>query len=581
MLPQALLLLLVAFLASPLQVNGTVPTRLVVPSAQHISLPAIPGSSPRIQKRALNETNIGITSAILASDGQSYYSIIEVGGMNFRVALDTASSDLWLASSACTTETCNAIPRYPLSYESPSFAAVNGNQTSFNASYADGTSSNGFIARERVTIANLTIPDQTMGIITDSNVTLTDRTTGLLGLGFPRLSSVNQTVTNSTPFLVNLAQRGLLEYPLFGLHLTRNTSGTISLGAIDASVVMQPANISWNPVVQFAPFASESNVSSYLQWAIPLGGFSVNHTRLAPMPTYTNVTNNMSIALIDIGTPGLYGPFQDVSRLFSLIDGARLVDTSGQWAIPCDTSVPISFTFGGVSYDLQPYEYIIGPAAGNPNLCLSWPMAAPLSSDGIDWQIGASFLRSVYSIFSYGINRKEPPMIGFYSLRNQTAAPSPIDAVSSVFEFISGISTVATTLPNFPLPTPTFTTPPYAFNASVPTSNGGIVSSGLATSTYRPVLGGPNGVNASAIPTISPKPALQTLILTNAQGLLTTSTKTLEEPTVTLALPPGWNAASRPHIDTFAIFLVFALSCTRIPYIKTFLMDWSNHLAGK
>lgn len=70
---------------------------------------------------------------------RSYYSIIEVGGMNFRVALDTASSDLWLASSACTTETCNAIPRYPLSYESPSFAAVNGNQTAFNASYADGT----------------------------------------------------------------------------------------------------------------------------------------------------------------------------------------------------------------------------------------------------------------------------------------------------------------------------------------------------------------------------------------------------------------------------------------------------------
>lgn len=48
--------------------------------------------------------------------------------------------------------------------------------------------------------------------------------------------------------------------------------------------------------------------------------------------------------------------------------------------------------YSGVSYDLQPYEYIIGPAAGNPNLCLSWPMAAPLSSDGIDWQIGTGHL---------------------------------------------------------------------------------------------------------------------------------------------------------------------------------------------
>ncbi|KAG5221787.1 aspartic peptidase [Salix suchowensis] len=200
---------------------------------------------------------MGIMSATLASDGQSVrVSVCEdarVGGMNFRVALDTASSDLWLASSACTTETCNAIPRYPLSYESPSFASVNGNQTAFNASYADGTSSNGFIARERVTLANLTIPDQTLGIITVSNVTLTDRTTGLLGLGFPRLSGVIKPSRTVGDCYVSQL-RGPPDTP--------------------AATPFLPANISWNPVVQFTPFASESNVSSYLQWAIPLGGFS-------------------------------------------------------------------------------------------------------------------------------------------------------------------------------------------------------------------------------------------------------------------------------------------------------------------
>jgi len=31
-----------------------------------------------------------------------------------------------------------------------------------------------------------------------------------------------------------------------------------------------------------------------------------------------------------------------------MIDGARLVDSEGQWAIPCDTTVPMSFTFGQV-----------------------------------------------------------------------------------------------------------------------------------------------------------------------------------------------------------------------------------------
>ena len=36
-----------------------------------------------------------------------------------------------------------------------------------------------------------------------------------------------------------------------------------------------------------------------------------------------------------------------VSRLFTAIKGARLVG-SGQWAVPCDTTVPLSFTFGSV-----------------------------------------------------------------------------------------------------------------------------------------------------------------------------------------------------------------------------------------
>lgn len=70
---------------------------------------------------------------------------------------------------------------------------------------------------------------------------------GIFGLGFPRLSSISDSVTNcwlcffattillilstATPFFVQLAQQGHLDYPLFGLSLTRNSSGTLTLGA--------------------------------------------------------------------------------------------------------------------------------------------------------------------------------------------------------------------------------------------------------------------------------------------------------------------------------------------------------------
>lgn len=107
--------------------------------------------------------------------------------------------------------------------------------------------------------------------------------------------------------------------------------------------------------------------------------------------------------------------FLQVTRLYRAINGARLVDSFGQWVMPCDTVVPISFTFGFVPlhyqvdvsdqsirtqiFEMLPTDYLRGPTSGNPNLCLSWLISFPPNSDGVDWQFGTAFLRTVYSIF--------------------------------------------------------------------------------------------------------------------------------------------------------------------------------------
>lgn len=48
-----------------------------------------------------------------------------------------------------------------------------------------------------------------------------------------------------------------------------------SSGAIDASVVTNASAIEWHKVVPFSPFNTESNTSSYLQWAIRMPQFGV------------------------------------------------------------------------------------------------------------------------------------------------------------------------------------------------------------------------------------------------------------------------------------------------------------------
>ena len=114
-----------------------------------------------------------------------------------------------------------------------------------------------------------------------------------MGLGFPRLSSISSPTLNcahyfgssltcpdqlfpATPFFPTLAQQGLLEYPLFAFYLGNDSSGSLTLGAVDSSIVTNSTRIGWNKVAQFQPFSAESNTSTYLQWAIPITGFSVS-----------------------------------------------------------------------------------------------------------------------------------------------------------------------------------------------------------------------------------------------------------------------------------------------------------------
>ncbi|KAJ7158790.1 aspartic peptidase domain-containing protein [Mycena filopes] len=512
-------------------------------SARHLIHPASPIKFPiHVLPRDDGNTSVvsGITPVSISSDRQTYFAVIQLGEIYLRVALDTASSDLWVVGSTCETKSCTAVPRYPLYYQSPTFGVVNDNATVFTAGYADGTVASGFVARQTVRLADMTLPDQAFAVVTQSNLTFLDEVSGILGLGFPRLSSIPSSVTNSTPFFPALAQQGLLDYPLFGLSLTDGVSGSLSLGAIDTTIVTNVSRIGWNKVVEFSPLGSESNASSYLHWVTPLAAFSINNKTTAPLPTYPNATGNASLALFDVGTSGIYGPYQDVERLFAQINGARLVD-DGQWAIPCETVDLMSFTFGQQTYTLEPTDYLIGPASGNSKVCLTWPRALPPSPDGIDWQFGGPFLRTVYSVFSYGINSKEAPRIGFYTLNNATEILAP----SAVAAFLSSVSaTVATTLPNFLLSTPVLSTPSYTFNTSVKASSGGIVATALATSTYSAIFG-QKLVSAASLPAITPPPTVTTILATNAEGVVTTTVSSFPGlASIKLGVPPGYNNAA-------------------------------------
>ncbi|KAG1906727.1 aspartic peptidase domain-containing protein [Suillus fuscotomentosus] len=156
-------------------------------------------------------------------------------------------------------------------------------------------------------------PSLVMGVVTSSNITLVSEVSGILGLGFSRHSEISARAASATPFFSTLAQQGILDYPIFGLSLKRNATRTFTLGAIDVSVVQNVSQVVWNEVVSFSPIGTQTNISGYFYWVIRMSSFAVNGTQYTPQPTYPGPNGNSSIALLDVGTTGLYGPYQDVS----------------------------------------------------------------------------------------------------------------------------------------------------------------------------------------------------------------------------------------------------------------------------
>ncbi|KAJ1307598.1 hypothetical protein OPQ81_001693 [Rhizoctonia solani] len=499
---------------------------------------------PRGEERLVKRGNA--TVEYLKYAAQSYNTLTTIGQYSFLLSLDTGSADTWVVSSFCHTSECKGLPAYPQHIPSPTFTSINNNQSAFRIGFADGTRATGLVASERIGIGGFNLTSQAFGLVNDTNVTLA-----------------------LSPPVVRLAQQGLLSYPIFGLSLRKNDTGTLSLGAIDADVVKNQSLVSWHDVAPFPTLPNDTS-SIYLQWAIHLSGLAINGVNVTLNSTYPNATGTQPLALFDLGANGIYGPAADVAELFSRIPASRLVG-NGQYAIPCDTTLGMSFTFGSRNYTLQPHDYIFARVLDPPNMCLAWPRATPPSEDGIDWQLGQPFLRSVYSIFSYGIDTKEPPKIGLYPVSPDVV----LDTEGTISQTLSVESaTYATTLPNYVLPTPTYTTPPYLFSPTPsPTLSGSTTTpspSGTATastSTFEysvPTLGEPasSGLGASTYSALltytTPLPSAHApvVVVTDSNGSATTQPMPMQS---VILGGPEKSSASQQRTFSFTLGLASVL----------------------
>ncbi|KAJ1121243.1 hypothetical protein NDU88_009361 [Pleurodeles waltl] len=299
----------------------------------------------------------------------SYYGAISIGtpAQQFNVIFDTGSSNLWVPSNTCNSDSCSNHNMFNPAASS-TFKSIN---ESLSIAYGTG-SMTGVLASDTVQVEGITVTNQVFGLSeTEADFFYYMQFDGILGLGYPSISS-----DGVTPVFDNMWSEQLIPQNLFSVFLSSNSAvgSVVTFGGYESSYYS--GSLNWVPV------------SDEGYWQINLDSITINGNVVA--------CSGGCQAIVDTGTSLIAGPDTDIANIQKDI-GATL-NADGEYAVNCKTmgSLPeIIFTINGVQYPLSEKAYI-AQASCTSNL--------QASSPGL-WILGDVFIREYYVVFDRANNQ--------------------------------------------------------------------------------------------------------------------------------------------------------------------------------
>ncbi|OJD11985.1 vacuolar protease A [Emergomyces pasteurianus Ep9510] len=304
-----------------------------------------------------------------------YFATIAIGTppQNFKVVLDTGSSNLWVPSSECGSIACYLHSKY----DSSASSTYKKNGSEFAIQYGSG-SLTGFISEDTVSIADLTLEHQLFAEATSEPglAFAFGRFDGILGLGYDTIS-VNKIVP---PFYTMLNQN-LVDEPVFSFYL-----GDTNIDGDESEAVFGGINKD-----RYTGDLTMLALRRKAYWEVDLDAITLGAD--------TAELENTG-AILDTGTSLIALP-STIAELLNQQIGAKK-SFNGQYTVDCskrDGLPDLTFTLSGHNFTIGPYDYILEVQGSCISSFMGMDFPAPTGPLAI---LGDAFLRRYYSVYDLG-----------------------------------------------------------------------------------------------------------------------------------------------------------------------------------
>lgn len=306
-----------------------------------------------------------------------YFSTIEIGTppQEFKVVLDTGSSNLWVPSTDCSSIACYLHNKY----DSSKSSTYKKNGTSFEIRYGSGSLS-GFVSQDVVRMGDLEIKHQDFAEATSEPglAFAFGRFDGIMGLGYDTIS-----VDKIVPPFYNMLDQDLLDEPVFAFYLSdaddKEAESEAIFGGVDSS--------------HYEGKLTKIPLRRKAYWEVDLDAITFGDG--------TAEIENTG-AILDTGTSLIALP-STLAELLNKEIGAKK-SFNGQYTVDCDKrdSLPdLTFTLTGYNFTIGPHDYILEVQGSCISSFMGMDFPEPAGPLAI---LGDAFLRRWYSVYDLGSN---------------------------------------------------------------------------------------------------------------------------------------------------------------------------------